>query len=212
MRKFITPFNLVVLTIIGFGFYGAIKPGPMGYGFLLTLYSILSASFIFWLDWLIRKFSNRRNQFIIELAVIGIAYFSYEYSHRAKTFIVQDDHKYDFIVTVYNIENQQELPTSLFTWNYEINVPENGILLTSTSKFADLPSAIIRTEAGVTLNNKNGNSIGTGIFNCGTLQFDYAAWKIANNGIISYSTNDIRALEHRLCELVNGIKPAANRR
>lgn len=101
------------------------------------------------------------------------------------------------------------MPTSIFTWNYEVSIPEDGIILTSTSKFNDLPNTAIRTVSGVTLNDRADNNelcfgkVGSGTLHCGTFQFDYAAWKIDSGGAISYSSNDIKELEKRLCELVN---------
>jgi hypothetical protein len=210
MRKFLTPFNFIALLLVGLGTYGAINPGTWGFGLLASFYLIPIALIVFGLDSFIRNLTNRRKQLLSEFIVIGIIYFSYEYSERCKTFIIPDNSNYDFIATVYNLDNQQELPTSIFTWNYEIDIPENGIILTSTLKISDLPSTIIRTVSGITLNNRNNNSIRSGTLNCGTFRFEYTAWKIAKNGVISYSINDVKALEQHLCELMNEINPSAN--
>ncbi|WP_421871271.1 hypothetical protein [Marinoscillum sp.] len=209
MRKFITPFNFIALLLFGLGVYGVMEPGTWGFGLLATFYFIPIALLIFGLDSFIRNITNRRNQYISEFIIIGVLYFSYEYSERSKTFIIPDNPTYEFVVTIYNLENQQELPTSIFTWNYEMAIPENGIILTSSSKFSDLPSTTIRTASGISLNDRNKSTelcfgrVGSGTLNCGTLKFDYAAWKIDKGGAISYSSNDIKTLERRLCQLIN---------
>lgn len=135
-------------------------------------------------------------------------YGGFEYSERTKTFIIPDNPDYEFIVTVYELDNQEELPTSLLTWNYELTPPDHGIILTSTAKFKDLPQTNIQTKSGIRLNDRTDDSdlcfgrVGTGAFQCGATSYQYSAWKLDSGGAISYSSNDITELEKRLCDFI----------
>ncbi|MBK9639329.1 MAG: hypothetical protein IPO63_16575 [Bacteroidetes bacterium] len=130
--------------------------------------------------------------------------FGFAWQERTKIFIIPDQRNFEFIVTIYNFEDADKLPVELFTWTYEIEIPENGILLTSSKINSDLPNTKVFTKSRISLQDSNdkvdlcfGNA-STSKIQVGSKIYDYQAWKIDKGGTIGYSTNDIEKLEEEL--------------
>ena len=142
--------------------------------------------------------------FLLEIGVILLIFFGFAWQERTKIFIIPDQRNFEFIVTIYNFEDSDKLPVELFTWTYEKEIPENGILLTSSKINSDLPNTKIFTKSGISLQDNNdtvdlcfGNASTSKIL-VNSKTYDYQAWKIDKGGTIGYSSNDIEELEEEL--------------
>jgi hypothetical protein len=200
-----TPINIICGLLVIDSIYGAIFPGPMGFGILGFIFLLPLAFFGFLLDYLGQKtFKNYMRLFHVEIVIIAIISFGFVWQERTKTYIIPDQRDFEFIVTIYNVADSEKLPVNLFTWTYEKEIPKNGILLTSSSINSDLPKTQVFTKAGLSLQDRNdtvdlcfGRASKSKI-DVDSKTYDYQAWKIDKGETIVYSTDDIQELEEEL--------------
>ena len=148
-----TPLNIASGLVIGFSIYAAINPGPEGWGILALFYVFPFGVIGLFFDFFLQKTATKyRQTFLIESLVIGGLFIWYASTQRTKTLIIPDHLPTKYIVTIYGVDKAPKLPKGLFTWSYEVKVPENGILLTSSDFGSDLPETKIKTYSGIELN------------------------------------------------------------
>jgi hypothetical protein len=209
-----TPINIVCWLLVIASIYGAIFPGPMGFGFLGLFYLLPIAIFGFLLDNLgQRTIQSYKRLFLIEFGLVGVIAFGFAWQERTKTYIIPDQRSFEFVVTIYDVKDSEELPVNFFTWTYEKEIPENGILLTSSRINSDLPKTEMFTKAGLSLQDRNDTvdlcfgRASTSKIEIDGKNYDYQAWKIDKGGTISYSSNDIKELEEELKKYLKRKKP-----
>ena len=80
-----TPINVICGLLILASIYGAIFPGPMGFGFLGLFYLLPIAIFGLLLDYLGQKaIKSYSRLFLIEIAVVVIISFGFAWQERTK--------------------------------------------------------------------------------------------------------------------------------
>lgn len=187
-----TPLNVVCGLAIGLAIYSAIKPGPEGWGFLLTIYLIPVIIVGLLVDFFLQKsLSKYLLTSGIEIFILTAIYFSYCWTQRTKTLIIPDKLQSQYIVTIYGVEQSARLPDG---WNYEIKVPTNGILMTSSAFDDDLPETKMRTYSGINLNTDE-TELGWGRithdkFECNGKTYEYQFW-LVDSSCCMYSSHDI---------------------
>jgi hypothetical protein len=201
-----TPFNIISVGLILLSIYAAIRPGPEGWG-ILGLFYLLPVGLVgLFIDYLLQG-GKYWQTFAIESGMVVSIIFWYSWTQREKTLIIPDNIRDTYIVTVYGVDRFSTLPKGNLSWSYEINFPENGILLTSSSISEDLPETKIQTTSGIELNNLKDTSelcfghVRTSSIKCFGKIYDYQAWKIDHGGIGS-SSNELDSLEKRLTEYI----------
>lgn len=213
MKYKLTPINITCGLLIIASIYGAIYPGPMGFGVLGLFFLLPIALFGLLLEYFGQKtIKNYLRLFLVELALLMLLSFGFIWQERTKIYIIPDQREFEFIVTIYNVEDSEKLQIDLFTWTYEKEIPDNGILLTSSNKESDLPQTKVFTKSGLSLQDKK-NTVDLSIGSASTSKikidsktYDYQAWKIDKAGTIVYSTNDIKELEVELKEYLTRIQ------
>jgi hypothetical protein len=210
-----TPFNIICGLLIIASIYGAIFLGPMGFGFLGLFYLLPIATFGLLLDLIGQKAIKRYPiLFFIEIGLLAIIVFVFVWQERTKTYIIPDQRDFEFVVTVYDVKDSEELPVSIFTWTYEKEIPENGIILTSNRINSDLPKTEMFTKAGLSLQDRTDTvalcfgRASTSKIEIDGKNYDYQAWEIDKGGTIGYSSNDIKKSEEELREYLKRIKPS----
>lgn len=200
-----TPINIICGLLIIASIYGAIFPGPMGFGFLGLFYLLPIAIFGLLLDYLGQKtIRNYPRLFLIEIGIVAIISIGFAWQERTKTYIIPDQRDFEFVVTVYDVKDTEKLPVNFFTRTYEKEIPENGILLTSNRINSDLPKTEMFTKSGLSLQDRNDTvDLCFGRASIAKIEvdgrkYDYQAWKIDKGGTIGYSSNDIKELEEQL--------------
>jgi hypothetical protein len=211
-----TPINIICGLLIIASIYGAIFPGPMGFGFLGLFYLLPIAIFGLLLDYLGQKtFKSYLKLFLIEIGLVGFIAFGFVWQERTKTYIIPDQRHFDFVVTIYDVQDSEQLPVNFFTWTYEKEIPENGILLTSNRINTDLPKTNMFTKAGLSLQDRNDTvDLCFGRASISKIEidgknYDYQAWKIDKGGTIGHSSNDIKELEEELKKYLKRKKPSS---
>jgi hypothetical protein len=200
-----TPFNIFCGLLIAMSIFGAIYPGPMGFGYIGLFYLLPIAVIGLLFDFLIQLTTQSYSRiFIIELVLLALLSLVYFWPDRTKIYIIPDERNFEFIVTIYNVKDAEKLPVDLLTWTYEKEIPESGILLTSSPLDADLPETKVYTKAGVSLQDRNDTvdlcfgPAGTSTVEIDSTSYDYSAWKIDKGVTIGYSSNEIEELENIL--------------
>lgn len=188
----------------------------MGFGFLGLFYLLPIAIFGLLLDYLgQKKIKGYKRLFLIEIGLVGVIAFGFVWQKRTKTYIIPDQRDFEFVVTIYDVKDSEELPVNFFTWTYEKEIPENGILLTSNRINSDLPKTEMFTKAGLSLQDRNDTvdlcfgRASTSKIEIDGKNYDYQAWKIDKGGTISYSSNDIKELEEELKKYLKRKKPSS---
>lgn len=211
-----TPINIICGLLIIASIYSAIFPGPMGFGFLGLFYLLPIAIFGLLVDYLGQKtIKSYPRLFLIEIGIVAIISFGFVWQERTKIYIIPDQRDFEFVVTIYNVEDTEELPVNFFTWTYKKEIPENGVLLTSSKISSDLPKTEMFTKSGLSLQDRNDTvdlcfgRASTSKIEIDGKKYDYQAWKIDKGGTIGYSSNDIKALEEEIKEYLKRKKPSS---
>jgi hypothetical protein len=197
-----TPINIIFGLLLIASTYSAIFPGPMGFGFLGLFYLFPIAIFGLLLDYLGQKIiKSYPRLFLTEIGIVAIISFGFIWQERTKTYIIPDQRDFEFVVTIYDVKDSEQLPVNFFTWSYQKEIPENGILLTSNGIKSDLPKTKMFTKAGISLQDKEDtidlcfDRASTSKIEIDGKYYNYHAWKIDKGGTIVYSSNDIKELE-----------------
>jgi len=131
--------------------------------------------------------------FIIEGCIILLITFIMIWADRTKTLIVSNNPQ-RYVVIVFGVNNQPKLSNTTFTYSYEIKVPNNGIVLTSSLYEEDLPETIIKSELNQELNTKDSElgwvHFSDEKFQCGNNTFKYKSWIIEDAESCCASSGD----------------------
>src|SRR5690606_20093565 len=178
-----TPINIICGLLIIASIYGAIFPGPMGFGFLGLFYLLPIAIFGLLLDYLGQKtIKSYPRLFLIEMGIVAIISFGFVWQERTKIYIIPDQRNFEFVVTIYNVKDTEELSVNFFTWSYKKEIPENGVLLTSNKINSDLPKTEMFTKSGLSLQDRNDTvdlcfgRASTSKLEIDEKKYDYQAW------------------------------------
>lgn len=188
----------------------------MGFGIFGLFYFLPIAIFGLLLDYLGQKtIKGYWRLFLIEIGLVSVIAFGFVWQERTKTYIIPDQRDFEFVVTIYDVKDSEQLPVSFFSWTYEKEIPDNGILLTSNKINSDLPKTKMFTKAGLSLQDRSdtvdlcfGRASSSKIKIDGK-NYDYQAWKIDKGGAIVYSTKDIKELEEELIKYLKRKKPSS---
>lgn len=173
---------------------------PMGFTSLAVFYCIGVSIIILVIDWIIQLATKYYKKIIlIEFSIIGLFTFLFLRMERTKTILIPDNFGEGYITIIYGVENAPKLPVNFFTWTYEVPIPQNGILLTSSECNEDLPKTNVKTYSRIDLSEKE---LGFGHFieseiDCNTKQYKYKSWIIQKHCCIS-SSKDGDSLENVL--------------
>lgn len=137
--KRITPLKILGILSVLLGLTVAILTG--GYLIILGAYFIGFALLLFLLDWLTKKTKTRKaywvSQVVLSVAYVAFLTFSYLDWNKHNLFVFPNEFQGDGGI-VFGIEGYPELPEMKY-WVRTIEIPSNGILITST-KEEELPN------------------------------------------------------------------------
>jgi hypothetical protein len=201
MKYRLTPLNIACGLAIGLAIYLAVRPGLEGWGFLMTIYLIPLILITFITDFIIQKFlPSSLFTFTTEVLLLGVIFFCYCWTQRTKTLIIPDNLQSQYVVTIYGVENSAKLPSG---WNYEVKVPINGLLLTSSTFNSDLHKTKMQTYSGIKLNSDETvlgwARITNNKFDCNGKTYAYQIWMVSNS-CCGYSNRQIDSLKTALKE------------
>ena len=199
MKYKITPLNIFCGISLVIAIYFIIKPGTWGFGYILGIYLLPLIALILGFDYLLQNiFRNYLKLIILEFLILGLLYFCYLFTERTKTYIIPENFVDKYIITVYNYPNSKRLPNG---WNYQVKIPNNGILFTSSTKTFDLRETNFTTQSGIKLNTEKTN-LGFGEIlndkiNCNGKFYEFTVWKV-QKFCCGYSTDETKKIKQNL--------------
>jgi len=201
--------TLTILTGWTLWDYSQNKGDSFGFGAFSVIFIIGFCVFGLVIDLIIQKFSNRYIWTLgIEIILILVLGTSYAYSQRTKTLLIPDSPTSNYIVTVYGVKRKPKLTEKILPWTYEVKVPQNGVLLTSSAFETDLPQTKMDNYSGTELNTDESDwgwiRFSENEFDCNGQTYKYRSWMIDSVFCCGYSTDDVDSLklilQRQLCD------------
>ena len=195
MKYRLTPLNIVGGLSLIYSVYIVFRQNPMGMGFIFFLFLFIAGIIFFVVDVVIQKLSTKYLWTLtIEICLLGLLTFYYLWTERNKIFIVPNKLTNHFVATIYGVENMPKLPKKPFGWTYEIKLPENGVLLTSSNFEDDLTETKMLNSLGKDLNSDtsklNWGFISKDNFICNGKTYTFQIWLIDSNCCM-YSNKEV---------------------
>ena len=202
MIRKITPFLILAIASLIYSIYILITDGQdWGIFIVFTLFIIAVVFFLIDLG-LKRWLGNYKKIIITQLTLIFVFAMIYGYQFRTKTLIIPTDFNKEYVTIIYGVENSKDLSISAITLNKRIEIPENGIFLTSSDFNENLRETNIKMDSGIYLNS---NKTDKGFIKMTESNFDsngrnykFRTWKIQNGFCCSYSTKEIKKYKAEL--------------
>jgi len=213
LRK-ITP--LLILTIIFLIYAINILITEMdGQGWeLLIVFALVGISVIFLIvDLLLKKFvQNWKKVFLIEIGIILLLSGWFQYQNRPMIFELPENFHQEYVTVIYNVENEKELGINAFTWRKKIQVPDNGIILTSSDINESLPKTDFKTVNGEYYNS-NGNQkmsikLSDSEFEKNGRKYKFRTWRLGEGEFMVSTSKDF---EKYKSELIKTFEKKASR-
>lgn len=190
MKYKITPLNAIA---IGANLYFLVEyllhkeSDTANLGLFVIIYGVLIGIGVLILDFGIQWLAKEYRKIIpIELVLIGGIVFWIANAERTKTLLIPDNFGEGNLFIIYGVEGAEKLPLSFFTWNYEVKIPESGVLLTSTKFEDDLPQTDIKTYSKMDLGkHEKGLTFGClyeSEMKCQDKIYKYRSWIVQKNG------------------------------
>jgi hypothetical protein len=214
MRYKPTLFNITCTFLIGLSIYGWINSGPFGFGFLGMIYIFPIAIIGLIIDFIGQKKLKYLQLFSIELFILLVLTIGFLRTERTKEYIVDENSDLEYIVCIYRVPNAEPLPVNIFTWTYQINVPESGIIMTSSKISQDLPKTKVFTRSGKSVQNQTDSvdvcfgRISKTSIAVDSIYYDYQIWKICEGGAIVSTSKELKLLEKDIQDYIRNKKPS----
>ena len=209
--KKITPFLILSISSIIYAIFIVVKERNLGWGFFAVIALIVIGILLFVIDFGLKKWlKNYKKIFFSELLISIIVIVIYNYQFRTKTLIIPSDFDKEYVTIIYGVENSKDLSISGFTWNKKIEIPENGILLTSSDFNENLRETDIKMDSGIYLNSdkteKGFTRMTESEFESNGRNYKFRTWKIQDGFCCAYSSKEVENYKTELKTEFENIK------
>jgi hypothetical protein len=203
MLRKITPFLILSISSIIYAIFIVIKERNLGWGFFVVIALIVIGILLFTIDFGLKKWlKDYKKIFLTELLVSIIVVIIYNYQFRTKTLIIPSDFNKEYVSIIYGVENSKDLSISAITWNKKIDIPKNGILLTSSDFNENLRETDIKMDSGIFLNSdeteKGFTRMVESEFDSNGRSFKFRTWKIQEGFCCSYTSKEVEKYKMEL--------------
>ena len=202
--KKITPFLILSISSIIYAIVIVIKEKELGWGIFAVIALIVIGILLFGIDFGLKKWlKNYKKIFLTELILVLLVIVIYGYKfNRTKTLIIPTEFDKNYVTIVYGVENSKDLSISAFTWNKKIEIPNSGILLTSSNFNENLPETDIKMYSGIYLNSDETNKgfvrMAESEFESNGRNYKFRTWKIQDGFCCGYSTKEVEKYKTEL--------------
>lgn len=202
MLRKITPFLILAIASLIYSIYIVITKG-LDWEIFIAFTLFIIAIIFFLIDLGLKKWvKNYKKILITQLTLILLFSLIYTYQFRTKTLIIPTDFDKEYVTIVYGVENSIDLSISAFTWNKKIEIPKNGILLTSSDFNKNLRKTDMKLDCGVFLNSdeteKGFIPIAESEFVSNGQRYKFRTWKIQDGLCCWYSPEEVEKYKTEL--------------
>ena len=153
-RKITPLLILMIISIIWAIYIFFTESDGQGWGLLIAFALIGFAVVFFIVDLLLKKFvKNWKKILLIESGIVFLLFGWYQYQNRPLIFELPKNFSKDYVTVIYNVDNEKEFGINAFTWRKKLQVPEDGIILTSSGISENLPQTDFKTFEGEYFNS-----------------------------------------------------------
>ncbi|WP_010518575.1 hypothetical protein [Croceivirga radicis] len=201
--KKITPFLILSISSIIYAIVIVIKEKELGWGIFAVITLIVIGIVLFGIDFGLKKWlKNYKKIFLTELLISIVIVVIYNYQFRTKILLIPSDFDKEYVTIIYGVENSKDLSISAFTWNKKIEIPNSGILLTSSDFNENLPETDIKMDSGIYLNSDETNKgfvrMAESEFESNGRNYKFRTWKIQDGFCCGYSTKEVEKYKTEL--------------
>ncbi|MCC1485643.1 hypothetical protein [Winogradskyella immobilis] len=203
LRK-ITP--LLILMI--FSIIWAIKiflseSDGQGWGLLIAFALIGFAIGLLIVDFLLKKFvKNWKKVILIESGIVILFIGWYRYQNRPIIFELPENFTEKYVTVIYDVENANELGINVFTLSKKIQVPENGIILTSSQINESLPKTDFKSFNGELYNSNENQKMFIKLtdseFELNGRNYKFKTWRIGEGEFMVSTSKDYDEYKSKL--------------
>jgi hypothetical protein len=204
MLRKITPFLILSLSSIVYAIFIVATTRDLSWGIFAVIALIIAGIILFVIDFGLKKWlKNYKKIFITQLtlSLFIILIYNYQFS-RTKTLILPSDFNKEYVTIIYGVENSKDLSISAITWNKKIEIPKEGILLTSSNFNENLRETEIKMESGIYLNSdkteKGFVRMTESEFECNGQIYKFRTWKIQDEFCCMYTSKEVDEYKNEL--------------
>lgn len=177
--------------------------GGQQWEFLLVL-ALFGVSILLLIsDLILKRYVKQwKKVLIIEFIVVFIFFGFYQYQNRPLIFQLPENFSQEYVTVIYNVDSEKKLGINKFTLSKKIQVPENGIILTSSDISENLPRTEFESANGEFYNSNNSQKIfiklSNSKFEQNGLQYDFRTWRLGEGGLMISMKKDFEEYKTEL--------------
>jgi len=196
MKLKITPFLILAVVSLIYGIYLLFV--GVEWDLFIAIFFIITSPVLFLIDIGLKKgFKTYWKLIVFELAVILSLYTIGNYqNNRSQILELPPEFDKTYITIIYGVQNGKDLGISAFTISKTLNIPETGIIITSSEFDENLPRTKIRLSNGIYLNsdqtNKEFVEMLENEFMTDSNLYKFRTWKIQDENCCFFTKNEIK--------------------
>ena len=204
MLRKITPFLILAIVSLIYSIYILITDGQ-GWG-LLVVFALTGIAIAFFIvDLLLKKFILSWKKILwIESGILLILFGLYQYENRPLIFELPGNFSQDYVTVIYDVEDAKDLGINAFTLRKKIQVPNDGIIYTSSGLDENLPETDFKTSSGEyfssTDNKKMFIKLTNSEFEYNGKKYAFRIWKIAEGDFLVSTSKEYDIYKNILIE------------
>ena len=202
--KKITPFLILSIASIIYAIVIVIKERDLSWGIFVVVGLIGIGILLFGIDFGLKKWlKNYKKIFLTELALALLVVVLYGYKfNRTKTLIIPTEFDKSYVTIIYGVENSKDLSISALTWNKKIEIPKNGILLTSSDFNENLRETEIKMDSGIYLGSDETEKgfvlMAESEFQSNGQYYKFRTWKVQDGFCCMYTSEEVEKYKSEL--------------
>ena len=195
--KKITPFLILSIASIIYAIVIVIKERDLSWGIFVVVGLFVIGILLFGIDFGLKKWlKNYKKISLTELALALLVVVIYVYKfNRTKTLIIPTEFDKSYVTIIYGVENSKDLSISALTWNKKIEIPKNGILLTSSDFNENLRETEIKMDSGIYLGSdeteKGFVRMAESEFQSNGQNYKFRTWKVQDGFCCMYTSEEV---------------------
>ena len=203
LRKITPLLILMIIAIIQAVQIFFSESDGQGWGMLLAFALIGFAIGFLVVDLLIKKFiKNWKKVMLIESGIVLLFIGWYQYQNRPLIFELPENFNQNYVTIIYEVDNANELGINAFTLRKKIEVPEDGIILTSSKISEILPKTDFKSFEGESY-NESGNQkmfikLTDSEFDLNNRNYKFKTWRIGEGEFMISTSKDYDNYKRKL--------------